>query len=267
MKALKVLLGIVAVVVAIVAIVMVLVLKNLDEIIKTVVETVGSDVTQVSVTLDSVNAEISKGRIELHGLSIDNPKGFDGDYLFDMSQVAVQVDPNSLAGDVIVINEILVDAAKISAELKGSNTNLQALQKNISQSVASGADSSSDSKKAPAAESTTSSEGADVRLAIEKFSFVNSNLQLATDQWGDRTVQMPNIVMKNLGSKSAGLTPEELSQEIIARISKAAQKAIESEVKDLAKEKAEEKLNEELDARLSDKEKDQLNQLKGLFGK
>lgn len=266
MKALKILLGVIAVIVAVVAIVMVLVLKNLDGIIKTVVETVGSDVTQVSVTLDAVNAEVSKGRIELHGLSIDNPKGFDGEYLFDMNQVAVQVDPNSLAGDVIVINEILVDAAKISAELKGSSTNLQALQKNISQSTASSENSSSAEKNAvPASES--SSEGTDVRLAIEKFSFVNSNLHLSTDQWGDRTVKMPNVVMKNLGDKQSGLTPEQLSEEVIARISKAAQKAIEVELKDLAKEKAEEQLSKELDARLSDKEKAQVNQLKSLFGK
>lgn len=266
MKALKILLGVIAVVVAVVAIVMVLVLKNLDGIIKTVVETVGSDVTQVSVTLDSVNAEISKGRIELHGLSIDNPKGFDGEYLFDMSQVAVQVDPNSLAGDVIVINEILVDAAKISAELKGSNSNLQALQKNISQSTASSGDASTGGAKSKPA-SKSSGESTDVLLVIEKFSFVNSNLQLSTDQWGDRTVKMPNIVMKNLGDKQSGLTPEQLSQEVIARISKAAQKAIETELKDLAKEKAEEQLNKELDSRLSDKEKEQVNQLKGLFGK
>lgn len=266
MKALKILLGVIALVLAVVAIVMVLLLKNLDGIIKSVVETVGSDVTQVSVTLDSVNAEISKGRIELHGLSIDNPKGFDGDYLFDMTQVAVQVDPKSLAGDVIVINEILVDAAKISAELKGSNTNLQALQKNISQSTASNAGSSASGEKTESS-SKSSNEGADVRLAIEKFSFVNSNLQLSTDQWGDRTVKMPSIVMKNLGDKQTGLTPEQLSQEIVARISKAAQKAIEAELKVLAKEKAEEQLSKELDARLSDKEKEQLNQLKGLFGK
>lgn len=265
MKALKILLGAVVVVVAIAVIVSVLVLKNLDGIIKTVVETVGSDVTQVSVTLDSVSSDLSKGRIELHGLSIDNPKGFDGEYLFDMTQVAVQVEPSSLAGDVIVINEILVDAAKISAELKGSNTNLQALQKNISQSTASSNSGSTD--KADSKPAAASGEGSNVRLAIEKFSFVNSNLQLSTDQWGDRTVNMPNIVMKNLGDKQSGLSPEELSQEVIARISKAAQKAIEGEVKALAKEKAQERLNQELDSRLSDKEKEQVNQLKGLFGK
>ena len=260
MKALKIILGLIVAVVIIVTIVVVLVLKNLDGIIKTVVETVSSDVTQVSVTLDTVSTELSDGRIELHSLTIANPKGFDGPYLFDMDQVALQVEPASLTGKVIVINEVLVDGAKISAELKGQSTNLQAIEKNI-------AESSSGSTAEPATDVNQSDkEGADVRLMVEKFSFTNSNLQLKTDQWGDRTVKMPNIVLSDLGDKSTGLTPEHLSQLVTSRLSQNVQKAVEDEIKNMAKDKAKEQLNKELDERLSDKEKGQLNQLKGMFG-
>ena len=261
MKALKIILGLIVAVVIIVTIVVVLVLKNLDGIIKTVVETVGTDVTQVSVTLDTVSTELREGRIELHSLTIANPKGFDGPYLFDMDQVALQVEPASLAGNVIVVNEVLVDGAKISAELKGQTTNLQALEKNIAQS-------SSGSTAEPTTETNESAkEGADVRLMVEKFSFVNSNLQLKTDQWGDRTVKMPNIVLNDLGDKSSGLTPEQLSELVISRLSQNVQKAVEGEIKNMAKDKAKEQLNKELDERLSDEEKGQLDQLKGMFGK
>ena len=110
-------------------------------------------------------------------------------------------------------------------------------------------------------------EGADVRLMVEKFSFINSNLQLKTDQWGDRTVKMPNIVLNDLGDKSSGLTPEQLSELVISRLSQNVQKAVEGEIKNMAKDKAKEQLNKELDERLSDEEKGQLDQLKGMFGK
>jgi|TARA_B110000116_G_C16793221_1_gene565013 uncharacterized protein involved in outer membrane biogenesis len=260
MKALKIILGLVVAAAIIVAVVVVMVVKNLDGIIKTVVETVGSDVTQVSVTLDAVSTELLEGRIELHSLTIANPKGFDGAYLFDMNQVALQIEPASLTGKVIIINEVLVDGAKISAELKGQATNLQALQENIAQST-------SGSMTESAAEANQSDlEGADVLLMVEKFSFINSNLQLKTDQWGDRTVKMPNIVLNDLGDKKSGLTPEQLTQLVISRLSKNVQTAVANEVKNMVKDKAKEQLNKEIDDRLSDKEKGQLDQLKGMFG-
>ena len=40
---------------------------------------------------------------------------------------AVQVDPRSLTGPVIVINEVLVDGAQLTAEQKGTGTNLKQL--------------------------------------------------------------------------------------------------------------------------------------------
>lgn len=265
MKAVKVLLGLLVLIVAVVAIVVVLVFKNLDGIIKTVVETVGSDVTQVTVSLDQVNSELTAGRIELHGFTIANPKGFNGPYLFDMDEVALQIEPKSLTGGVVVVNEVLVDGAKIVAELKGQSTNIQALQDNISKSVGSGTDSSEKSK--PAEQAATPSEAADVRLMVEKVSLINNNLQLKTDQWGERTVKMPAINMNNLGDRKTGLTPEEFSAEIVSRLTDAAEKAVENELKELAKDKAKEELNKQIDKNLSDKDKEQLNQLKGLFGK
>lgn len=261
MKALKIVLGLV---VALIAVALVVVILKFDDIIKTVVETVGSDVTQVAVTLNKVDSDLSSGRIELHKLSIANPKGFDGAYLFDMEQIALQVDPASIAsGNTIVVNEVLIDGAKIAAELKGQTTNLQALQKNIEASTKSASKPSS----SQTAESESRSASETRLLAVEKFSFINSNLHLSSDQWGDRDVTMPNIVMENLGSAKAGLTPEQLSQEVISRLTKAVQKAVEKELKGAAEEAAKERLNKEMDERLSDKDKETVNQLKGLFGK
>ena len=42
----------------------------------------------------------------------------------EMDKVAVQVEPGSLTGPVIVINEVTVDGARLTAEQKGTSTNL-----------------------------------------------------------------------------------------------------------------------------------------------
>ena len=269
MKFVKILLSVIIVVALVVSAAMFFVFKNMDDLIKTAVETVGSDVTQVQVSLNRVKTDLSAGRIELHNLSIANPEGFDGHYLFDMKQVAIQVNPasvrESMSGGVIVIDEILIEAANISAEMKGTATNIQQLQKNVKASTSSNAKQTS--KKLPVTSTKAESEAIDVRLMVAKFRFVDSQLQLSTDQWGNRTVNMPDIVMNNLGDRKTGLTPEQLANLVVERITKNVQKAIEKELKSAVKDEAEKQLEEELDKRLSDKDKKNLNKLKNLFGR
>jgi hypothetical protein len=55
----------------------VVLLSNLDSIIKTAVEEVGSEATQANVTLSEVNILANEGKAALRGLSVSNPAGFE----------------------------------------------------------------------------------------------------------------------------------------------------------------------------------------------
>jgi hypothetical protein len=260
MKLGKILLGLFVAVIAVVAVVVFLGLQNINQIVKIAVETEGPKVTGTAVQLERVDLSLMEGRGELYGLQIDNPKGYQSEYAFSMGQVALQVEPKSLTGKVIVINEILIDGAKLIAEQKDlTRTNLQDLLDNVKGKSGSKA---SQQTASPASDSPS----ADVRLMVEKFSFVNGGVRLITTEWGERTLKLPGINITDVGDRDVGLTPEQLTQALLDPILAQAKAAVTNNLEDLAKEKAQQKLQEKIDEKLSDEQKGQLQQLKGLFG-
>ena len=257
MKAGKIIGGIVLAAVAVLAVVVFLGLQNIDQIIKVAIETVGPRVTGTAVTLDTVKLELTSGRGELHGLQIDNPKGYSSEYAFYLGEIALQVDPKSLAGDVIVIKEVLVDGAKLIAEQKDlKEFNLQDLMDHMSQG----------STKPVASEEPPEASGdSNVRIIIEKISFLNNDARLISSQWGKKTLKIPDINLSNIGKQENGLSPEQLGPAIFQPLLKQAKKAVKKELEALAREKAEKKLNEKMDEKLNDEQKEQVKGLKKLF--
>lgn len=264
MKAIKWVVAILAIIIAVVAIVAVVGLKNLDAIVKAVVEEVGTDVTGTRVSLASVDIGLKEGRAELQGFSIANPRGFSDARLLSVGKVAVDIDPLSVTKDVIVIDEITLSGINILAEQKDlTRTNIEALLNNIRERSASSA-------SAQKPEGTQQQEeAAEVLLAVKKFVFEKSDIKLLSDEWGELTVPLPAITLQNLGSAQKGLTPEQLAQQAMEPVLAQVRRSVTAYLKEVAQEKAEEKakeaLQKKLDEKLSGSEKKTLENLKSLF--
>ncbi|MCZ6831912.1 MAG: hypothetical protein O7F73_20440 [Gammaproteobacteria bacterium] len=250
----KVVAGLSVAALVVVVLVVTLAVKNLDDIIRQAIESAGTQATQTKVSLDSAAFTLQDGRGELHGLSIANPPGYTTKNAFQMEQIALQVDLGSLAGDVIVVKEVLVDGALLVAEQKGLTTNLKELLENIEQSA--GGD-----KPATA----PPSEAADVRLMVEKFSFINSSATVVTQQWGEKTLPIPNIVMTDIGDKKTGLTPEQLASTMSQTLMRRAERAVTDYLEKLAKDAAKKELVKQLESKLSDDDQAILKGLKSMF--
>ncbi len=244
---LKIVLGIVAAVALILVVVMTLIVSNLDRLVKTVVEEVGSDVAGVPVTLASAEISLTDGRGTLRGLAIGNPPGFDADKAFELDAISIAVDLDSLAGDVVVLSEVLVDGARVNFEQNSSRNNLKTLQDNLG----SGADSSS------------SQEG-DVKLIVHLFRFSNGEITASVAGLEQaRQVAIPTVEVREVGRKSAGATAGEVARALLEPVVRGALSAATSAVsdaavdalKDSAKEKAQEQIDEAKD------------KLKGLLGR
>lgn len=263
MKAFKWLLSLVVLVVAVVAIIAVIGLRNLDSVVIAAVEKAGSEVTGTDVSLSVAKISLKDGRAELQGLSIANPQGFSHAKLLDVGTIAVDIDPASLVEDVLVIDEMVLSGIHILAEQKElTKTNIEALMNNINKNTAGGGESS-------ASVDESAESGETVQLAVKKFLFEKSTLKLSTEEWGDATLSLPPIELKNLGSSSNGLTPEQLAEQVTEPVLQQIKRHIGKELESLAKDKAEQKAREavekKLDEKLSGSEKEALNQLKGLF--
>ncbi len=259
MKIVKIILGLLAVAIILIAIAVFFVLKNINGIVEEAIESVGTDTLQTSVNVSSVDIKLVEGKGEISGITIANPKGYSGNSLLSVGDVGLQIDIESLPGDVKVIKEIYVDAVQLRAEQKNiTDTNIQALIDNMK---SSGGDSSSSS-----ASSQSSGSEPEVRLMIEKLRFGESSLTLETEKYGGKSLTIPGYTQTNIGNKTKGLAPEEIAPIIVNSILKKAQKAVKKELGDLAKDKAEEKLKEKLKEKLGDKiSSDDVDKLKGLF--
>jgi hypothetical protein len=256
-KAGKIIGVLVIVAIAIAGVVVSRVVGNLDDIIKQVIESAGSQAVGSSVTLDSAKLTLTDGRGELHGLTIANPPGYDSDYAFRMQQVALEVDPSSITGSVIVIREVLIDGAVLLAEQKGTSTNL----KDLLDGMNSGSAEPAGTQPEPAG------SGDDVRLMVEQFSFINNTATLITSQWGDKTLDIPDIKISNIGDPETGLSPDQLASQMTSILVKRAEKAVTKYLEQLAKDAAQKELERQMDKNLSEKEKKQVESLKSMFKK
>src|SRR3989338_1010294 len=108
------------------------VLQNpLGRLVKLAVEEFGPEMTQAAVRVSSVNISATDGRGTLSGLFLGNPGGFKSDYALKAGTVEIELEPASLAKDVVVIRRILIDAPQIGYEKAGTITNFDAIQRNV----------------------------------------------------------------------------------------------------------------------------------------
>ncbi len=224
--------------------------QGIDGFVKTMIERVGSDATKTSVRVQEVKISLAEGSGHLGGLTIANPPGFSAANLFSMADIKVAIDTASLARDVYVIKEITVAGPSILIEQVGATTNLQTLKKGM------------DTGSKGAGTTSNAPESADTRLALNELNFTAGNVLLKSDVFGERTITLPNIALRDIGSPENGLTPEELGREIAAQLIGQVRDVVSDELKKIAREEANRKLKE----KVGETTAEGINKLKGLFG-
>ncbi|MFA7554205.1 MAG: AsmA family protein [Spongiibacteraceae bacterium] len=261
MKLIKIVGWFFAVLLVLLAIAVFLVAQNINDLVKVAVEDIGSDVLKTSVSLDSANVKLFENRIQLSGLKIANPPGFSAGNVFEMSDIVVDVELASLLDNLVLVNEISIDGARISAEQKGINTNFQALMNNI--------DSGDKTEQVPVSspDDEDSSTPIDILVRVDLFSFSNSSMAVTTEKWGAQEVSIPTIALRNIGG-NAGLPPEQLAPAILKPLIKQLNTVLKKRVQELLEGKAKEKLKEkedELKKKLDKELGGNADKLKSLF--
>lgn len=249
MKIIKILGGLLALSALLIVISVYWLANNINGIVKTAIEEVGSDTLKTEVRVADVDIDLKASKVSLSGLTIANVAGFDAPLLFKMDQVAVDLEPASLLEKTIEIKSVLIDGTKVVAEQKGATTNLQALLDNLPKGEPAQAEK-------PVNETEQgNSEPLDVLIKVGAFDFTNTSTQLITEQFGEREVNSPDVRLRNLGGDT-GVPPEQLAQAIIQPLIKQVSKAVENYLKQMVEDAAKEKLTEkeqELKSKIDEK--------------
>lgn len=172
--------------------------------VKAAIEKYGSEMTQAEVSVSDVDLSPTDGKGALSGLTLGNPKGFKTRYAFKAGLVELELDPGSLAEEVVLIHKINVDAPHISYEKNGGITNFDAIQRNVQHYVGA-------SRNAPKEE-----QQADTKMIIESLVIRNAKVNYN----GLMDLKLPDIKLRNIGKKKGGATSAEVTNAIVAELNK-----------------------------------------------
>jgi len=219
----KIILAVVAVVILAIGGGVFYLFSNLDSLVKTAIETVGSKVAGVPVRLSSVAISLSDGRASLKGLTVANPSGFKTPTAFALGEITVAIDTGSVTRNPIVITEVTVAAPEVTYELGGSGgSNIDAIQKNV-QAFGAGKDGGGKAQPAAADKDDQTAK----KLVIDLLQLKDGKVTLATPLPGGKaTTPLPDIRLTNIGKSSGGATGAEIATQVLEAVSRSAVKAV-----------------------------------------
>lgn len=205
-----------AVVVGIAAVVL---MSNIGALIKTAVETYGTEAFQAKVLLADADVSIKNGQGQLTGLVVGNPQGFATASALKFGVIKVTLDTARTTKDVIVLKEVLIAAPAVTYEMASGGSNFDVLQRNAqayARKMGAGG-AKKDEKK-----------GEGPKLIIDNLIIREGQVGVshALLKGKQLDVPLPNIHLKDIGKEKKGAAPEEVAEQIMSSISRGAKGAV-----------------------------------------
>ncbi|MBN2513369.1 MAG: AsmA family protein [Sedimentisphaerales bacterium] len=177
-----------------------------NKALKMGIETGGTAALKVPVSLQDANLSILGGKVELAGLNIKNPEGYQLPDFMSMGKAAVALNIKSLLSETIEIQKIQLDDIQLTLEQKGlSENNLQAILNNLP-------------KSDKPAETTTETPGK--KLVIRELVIngvqVKAKLLPIPGKADTVTLKVNPIVLKDIGNDKPVNTAELISKVLTA---------------------------------------------------
>jgi uncharacterized protein involved in outer membrane biogenesis len=174
----------------------------MGSIVKAGVTSFGPKLTQTKVELAGATISPLTGSGTLTGFVVGNPAGWSEANAFSLGKVHVDVEPFSIFGDHIVINEIIIDGPEFLYETRFVSSNIKDLLKNIEEFTG---------------KDTATKDGKPIKFVVKKFRLTNGKAKLGV---GPAAIPVPllPISIDDLGVKEGGITPDQLATAVMRSI-------------------------------------------------
>jgi hypothetical protein len=225
----------------------------LGPIVKTGLETVGPKITQVSIRVDAVNLSLLTGSAEIKNLVVGNPEGYQAPQAIRMGSATVGVNPLSVLSDKIVIRTVRVEAPEITFEGNPfSGNNLNTIMKNVNAATKSGGPGTTNA-------AAKAAKKAGPKLEVDEFLITGAKVN-----FNGVILPLPDIRLANLGKGPDGITPADLTRQMLEALTRNTIKAVAGTATGLGKslEKTGKDLGKSLGSNVSNLGKDLGNLLK-----
>ncbi|HPU55251.1 MAG TPA: hypothetical protein PLH97_03095 [Verrucomicrobiota bacterium] len=196
----------------------------LDGIAKRGIETVGPQITKVSVKLDGIDLSPLSGGGTVKGLVVGNPEGFTTPQAISVGSATLSLKPMSLLADKLVIRKIEVIAPEITFEGGFKGNNLSQILANVNEAAGGTGDTTEETE-----------EAATRKLQVDDFLIRDAKLHVSITGMGGKTfpVALPPIHIENLGQGPDGITAAELVRLVLSEVEKYAVQAAEKGLAEL----------------------------------
>lgn len=186
---------------------------SLGYIVKSAVETVVPKITGTPVKMGSFSFSILTGKVKMKNFIIENPKGFNTEYAFRLSNLDFDINMDTLLSKKIVIDEIRVDGTQIIYELGINTSNLSEIKSNIDKFV-----KGDKQKETKAEDPKKAGEGKKIQINDFYFNGASVSLSAVLLQGQKTTVPIPDIHLKDMGKEDKGASIGEVADEIFTAI-------------------------------------------------
>lgn len=198
--------------------------SSIDDIVKTVIERVGTQVTGVKVSVGSVAIRLSEGKAAIKGLTVANPPGYSANPAIKFGEIAVTLDTASLNSNPIVIKEILVASPGVALEvLPTGASNLDTLRHNIAGADQAKPAASADQPAKADAAKTDGAKKSDKKVVIDRLAITGGQVDLALSGLPAvpgapstaTTAKIGDIVLSDIGRAEGGATAVQVGQKVM----------------------------------------------------
>ncbi len=198
---------------------------SLNAIVKTGIETMGTQMVGVPVSVEDVDISlVSEGgrlRGSITNLVMKNPPSFHMPRALALPHVSINMDRDSVLTDTIVIEEIVIDSPEITYEGSSKGSNLSYIQERV-QTNSMGGSSEDSFQKNDQMEST---KGGGKRVQIARVVITNAKVNLSLPGLQGQ-ITLADRVLKDIGKEEGGVGFQEAGAEIFGALIDGVKKTI-----------------------------------------
>jgi len=219
--------------------------SSLNEYVKQQIETIGTQVTEQSVTVQAVDIKLSQGAGSILGVNLANPTKYQQKKAFSLGEITLDINLESLTKSPIIIDALIIKNPKVFAELTSAgSSNFQDIIKAIEKNTAeNGTKSSTEDAK----------NGQETMLAVKRIILEGTELTVDLSALGNKahTVTIPSIHLRSIGGKD-GLPASQLGAAIVKQALTELWQQTKKIQKDKLVDKAKQSLKEKAQKKLTD---------------
>jgi len=178
---------------------------TLGSMVRAGVNNFGPRLTGTRVELDAAHISPLTGSGTLAGLTVGNPPGWNSPNAFYLGQIHIDLQPLSVIGGNVVINELIIDRPEFVYETKFTSSNIKELLDGI------------EAPGGAAGKAASDQAGKAIKFTVKKIRITNGKATLGVGPTAV-SLPLPPISIDDLGVKEGGIPPDKFANAIVRQV-------------------------------------------------